>query len=102
MFATGSIPSSEAYSSLTKIKDNITAKLISVTNETVLIVSNENKVYYMGSSQNYHFPKDESKQSLTNFSVWENPNDVEDIVDIASGHGFTAIVTANGKLWAWG
>ena len=67
-----------------------------------MVVKEDSTIWYKGQSEDYHFPNDESKGSLTQFKLWKDKEKEEPIVDIASGWGFTLVVTKSGLVWAWG
>ena len=77
-------------------------RFVAVAKSSVMVVLENNQIFYRGESIDFHFPNDEWKGTFTKLKLWSDPADEQKIVDIASGHGFTLAVTDAGNLWAWG
>ena len=67
-----------------------------------MVVSEDNTIYYKGKSHEYTYPNNENKSTFFKWQIWDNPDDYENIVDIAVGQSFFTIVTESGNVWACG
>ena len=77
-------------------------KLISLAPQSVVLVLEDNTIWYKGGSEEYHFPNDEGKGTNTQWKLWAEKEKEEKIVDLASGSAFTIFVTEGGNVWASG
>lgn len=109
LFETGGVESDHTQSSNTslgKFHKNKTLKgkvrQVAVAQKSLVVLLEDNTVWYRGTSQEFHFPNNESKSAYTKLTIWAEKDLEEKIVDMASGTGFTIFVTENGKVRACG
>jgi hypothetical protein len=50
------------------LKDKV--RFVSLAPNSLMLVLEDNTIWYKGSSEGHHFPNDESKGSLTQFKLW--------------------------------
>ena len=73
-----------------------------VSQNSCWLILQDNKIFFKGTSTEFHFPNDESSTNFKFFKLWADTSDEEKIVDLAVGDGFTLFLTDKAKIWAVG
>jgi len=102
LYETGRLEGCSEVSKFQKMPLKEKVRHVSLAPSSLILVLEDNAVWYKGSCEGHHFPNDESKGSLTLFKLWNDKEKEEEIVDVASGHAFTLFVTKSGLVWATG
>jgi alpha-tubulin suppressor-like RCC1 family protein len=91
-----------AYTKIAKFSGD-KVKLVKVAPTSCWVVLENDKIFFKGTSNSFHFPNNESSSSsFKEFELWDNPENKEDIIDMAVGNPFTLFLTQKRKLWVVG
>lgn len=84
-------------------KEGFKIKKIACGPRSRFVISEDNKIFCIGTSKMYSMPEDASISSWKEMKLSQDEN-LKDIVitDVAVGNCFQLFVTDNGKLWAMG
>lgn len=99
----GDLPACSSIGNLTQnsvLKQKVVK--ISISTESVTLLTDDNKIYQKGTSNGHHFKNNESKGTFVQTVIWADKESEQKIVDVACGLGFSIIATENGLLWGWG
>jgi len=102
LYEAGRLESCASIPTFKKMAIKEKVRFVALTSQSLMVVKEDNTIWYKGQSIEYHFHNDESKNALTQYKLWKDKEKEEPIVDIASGGGFSLVVTESGLVWAWG